>query len=289
MLAYNVRVGIGVLLRAFKLARKRPYYSFLDLKLLLGENNLIVREEACRTGLLFGGFTGCFHAIRCFLRRKSGTDSPLNVFLAGGVAGLSILALDDSQRRRTFALYLLARVADQWQHGDTLLFALACAQIMYAYVMRPETLPDSYNEFIVKTGPIARPVLKAVRESCKGGGIDVASLAAFVTNKTGLPMFGVHDHSPIIPSSAVHPDTASCLAHNTRATRATVKKTFPLYLSLTVVPFVVLNIQKFMEAPIHTFWNAQKSAVRSTSFLSAFVGVYQGVICVQRKLVTKDQ
>ncbi|BBM96732.1 hypothetical protein MPTK1_1g00220 [Marchantia polymorpha subsp. ruderalis] len=305
MLAYGVRVGIGVLLRAFKLARKRPYYSFLDLKLLLGENNLIVREEACRTGLLFGGFTGCFHAIRCFLRRKSGTDSPLNVFLAGGVAGLSILALDDSQRRRTFALYLLARVAQcaynsakaknkfhfwgsQWQHGDTLLFALACAQIMYAYVMRPETLPDSYNEFIVKTGPIARPVLKAVRESCRGGGIDVASLAAFVTSKTGLPMFGVHAHSPIIPCSAVHPDTASCLAHNTRATRATFKKTFPLYLSLTFVPFVVLNIQKFMEAPIHTFWNALKSAVRSTSFLSAFVGVYQGVICVQRKLVTKD-
>ncbi|PTQ28060.1 hypothetical protein MARPO_0175s0021, partial [Marchantia polymorpha] len=287
MLAYGVRVGIGVLLRAFKLARKWPYYSFLDLKLLLGENNLIVREEACRTGLLFGGFTGCFHAIRCFLRRKSGTDSPLNVFLASGVAGLSILALDDSQRRRTFALYLLARVAhcaynsakaknkfhfwgSQWQHGDTLLFALACAQIMYAYVMRPETLPDSYNEFILQ-----------------GGGIDVASLAAFVTSKTGLPMFGVHAHSPIIPCSAVHPDTASCLAHNTTATRATFKKTFPLYLSLTVVPFVVLNIQKFMEAPIHTFWIALKSAVPSTSFLSAFVGVYQGVICVQRKLVTK--
>lgn len=31
--------------------------------------------------------------------------------LAGSVAGLSILALDDSNRRRTFALYLLARLA----------------------------------------------------------------------------------------------------------------------------------------------------------------------------------
>lgn len=34
LLAYGVRVGIGVLLRAFKLARKRPYHSFLDLKVL---------------------------------------------------------------------------------------------------------------------------------------------------------------------------------------------------------------------------------------------------------------
>lgn len=32
-------------------------------------------------------------------------------FVAGTVAGLSVLALDDSSRRRTFALYLLARVA----------------------------------------------------------------------------------------------------------------------------------------------------------------------------------
>ncbi|KAL3699817.1 hypothetical protein R1sor_017839 [Riccia sorocarpa] len=305
MLAYGVRVGIGVLLRAFKLARKRPYYSFLDLKLLLSENNLIVREEACRTGLLFGGFTGCYHAIRCFLRRKSGKNDPLHVFLAGGVAGLSILALDDTQRRRTFALYLLARLAQcsynsaksknkfhfwgsQWQHGDTLLFAIACAQIMYAYVMRPETLPESYNEFIIKSGPIARPVLKAVRESCRGGGVDVDSLAEYVKWRTGRSLIGVYKHSRIIPCSAVHPETGSCLAQNSRAARDTFKKTFPLYLSLTFVPFVVLNIQKFMEAPIHTFWNALKSAVRSTSFLSAFVGIYQGVICLQRKVVTTD-
>lgn len=35
----------------------------------------------------------------------------LHRFVAGTVAGLSVLALDDSSRRRTFALYLLARVA----------------------------------------------------------------------------------------------------------------------------------------------------------------------------------
>ncbi len=31
-------------------------------------------------------------------------------FVAGTIAGLSVLSLDDSSRRRTFALYLLARV-----------------------------------------------------------------------------------------------------------------------------------------------------------------------------------
>ncbi|CAM6019236.1 unnamed protein product [Sphagnum balticum] len=305
LLAYGVRVGIGVLLRAFKLVKKRPY-SVLDLKLLLSEKDLIVREEACRTGLLFGGFTGVFHAIRCILRRTRDKETPLNGFVAGTIAGLSVLSLDDSSRRRTFALYLLARVGQcaynsakaknkfhfwgsQWSHGDTLLFSLACAQIMYAYVMRPETLPDSYLEFISKTGPIAKPTLKAVRESLRGGPIDIVALSAFVLKQTGVPgPVGLKPDSLIIPCSGVHPQTVSCLAHNSKATRATFRKTFPLYLSLTFVPYVVLNIQKFMHSPIRTFWNAFKSASRSTCFLSAFVGIYQGVICLQRNIVSKD-
>jgi hypothetical protein len=38
-------------------------------------------------------------------------DVSFHRFVAGTIAGLSVLALDDSSRRRTFALYLLARVA----------------------------------------------------------------------------------------------------------------------------------------------------------------------------------
>lgn len=305
LLAYGVRVGIGVLLRAFKLARKRPYHSFLDLKLLLSENNLIVREEAVRIGLLFGGFTGVFHGIRCLLRRARGKETPMNAFVAGALAGLSVISLDDPNKRRTFALYLLARVSQcaynsakaqnkfhfwgsQWKHGDTLLFTLASAQIMYAFMMRPETLPKSYTEFIVKTGPIAKPVYKAVRESCRGGPVDVGALAAYIEAKTGRVPVGLDTHMPILPCTSVHAETASCLLQNVKALRTTFRKTFPLYLSLTFVPFVILNIQKFMQAPMHTCWNALKSAIRSTTFLSAFVGIYQGMICLHRKTVSRD-
>jgi hypothetical protein len=116
---------------------------------------------------------------------------------------------------------------------------------MYAYVMRPETLPESYFEFIVKTGPIAKPTLKAVRESNRGVPIDIEALSAFVLGRSGKPgPPGLKPDSPIIPCSGIHPQTASCLVHNSKAARATFRKTFPLYLSLTFVPFVVLNIQK---------------------------------------------
>ncbi|GKV45506.1 hypothetical protein SLEP1_g52578 [Rubroshorea leprosula] len=305
LLSYGVRVGIGILLRAFKLARGQSYSSLLDLKQLVSEKDLIVREEACRIGLLFGGFTGSYHAFRCLLRKLRKKETPMNAILAGSVAGLSVLALDDSSRRRTLALYLLARVAQcaynsaksknkfhlwgsHWRHGDSLLFALSCAQIMYAFVMRPETLPKSYHDFIQKTGPVAAPVYKAVRESCRGGPVDIVSLSAYLSTKRKSEILKLEEFPSIIPCSVIHPDTDSCLAHNAYAASATFRKTFPLYFSLTFVPFVILHLQKFMDSPARTCWNAVKGAVRSTAFLSAFVGIFQAVICMHRKVASKD-
>ncbi|CAK9188028.1 unnamed protein product [Ilex paraguariensis] len=305
LLSYGVRVGIGILLRAFKLARRQSYSSLLDLKQLVSEKDLIVREEACRIGLLFGGFTGSYHALRCLLRKLRKKETPLNAFLAGSVAGLSILALDDSNRRRTLALYLLARLAQcaynsaksknkfhlwgsHWSHGDSLLFALSCAQVMYAFVMRPESLPKSYQDFIQKTGPVAQPVYKAVRDCCRGSPVDVTSLSAYLANRRNFNSVKLEEFPSIIPCSIIHPDTKSCLAHNANAASATFRKTFPLYFSLTFVPFVVLRLQKFMDAPVRTCWNALTGAVRSTAFLSAFVGIFQGVICSHRKVASED-
>ncbi|CAA6667015.1 unnamed protein product [Spirodela intermedia] len=305
LLSYGVRVGIGILLRAFKLARRQSYSSILDLKQLVSEKDLIVREEACRIGLLFGGFTGSYHALRCFLRRFRKKETPLNAILAGSIAGLSILALDDSSRRRTLALYLAARLAQcaynsaksknkfhfwgsHWSHGDALLFTLACAQVMYAFVMRPESLPKSYQDFIQKTGPVAEPVYKAVRDNCRGCAVDVAALSDYLSGRKGFSSINLEEYPSIIPCSIIHPDTKSCIVQNASAASETFRKTFPLYFSLTFVPFVVLHLNKFMENPLHTCWYALTGAVRSTSFLSGFVGIFQAVICLHRKIATKD-
>ncbi|KAB5532246.1 hypothetical protein DKX38_018916 [Salix brachista] len=272
LLTYGVRVGIGILLRAFKLAKGKSYSSLLDLKQLVSEKDLIVREESCRIGLLFGGFTGSYHALRCFLRKFRKKETPFNAIFAGSVAGLSVLALDDSNRRRTLALYLLARVA----------------QVMYAFIMHPESLPQAYQDFIQKTGPVAAPVYKSIRECCRCSPVDLASLSAFLSRRGKLDSVKLEEFPSIIPCSVIHPDTHSCLTQNANAASATFRKTFPLYFSLTFVPYVVLNLQKFMDAPAHTCWFALRDAACSTTFLSAFVGIFQGVICLHRKVATRD-
>lgn len=154
--------------------------------------------------------------------------------------------------------------------------------------MRPETLPKSYQDFIQKTGPVAQPVYKAVMDTCRGSPVDIVSLSAYLSNRRESDNVKLEEFPSIIPCSIIHPDTNSCLAHNANAASATFRKTFPLYFSLTFVPFVVLHLQKFMDTPARTCWHAIKGAVRSTTFLSAFVGIFQAVICLHRKVASKD-
>ena len=115
---------------------------------------------------------------------------------------------------------------------------------MYVFVMRPESLPKSYQDFIQKTGPVAAPVYKAVRENCRGGPVNVASISAYLYSRGKSNNVKLEEFPSIIPCSIIHPDTDSCLAHNAKAASATFRKTFPLYFSLTFVPFVVLRLQK---------------------------------------------
>ena len=56
---------------------------------------------------------------------------------------------------------------------------------MYAYVMRPETLPRSYWNFIVRTGPIDAVVLEAVRHALRGKAVDVEKVNAYISQRGG--------------------------------------------------------------------------------------------------------
>jgi hypothetical protein len=121
---------------------------------------------------------------------------------------------------------------------------------MYAFVMRPESLPKSYQEFILKTGPVAEPVYKAVRECCRGGPLDLTGLSAYLANKKNSNVINLTNSPSVIPCSVIHPDRTSCLAHNVNVISSTFKKTFPLYFSLSFVPFVVLRLQKVTHWPL---------------------------------------
>lgn len=155
---------------------------------------------------------------------------------------------------------------------------------MYAYVMRPDALPSSYYKFIqryllsvqhslltfLRTGPIAEPVLDAVRKNNRGKQpIDVrrdhccvilipldditrcicevceSSCCPFHYSYPGhhsMLRYSCPAQFLVIDSfSVLHPHNASCTRNFFQVTYDVARKIFPLYSSLTFVPLVALQ------------------------------------------------
>lgn len=53
----------------------------------------------------------------------------------------------------------------RFRHGDTALMCAACSQIIYAFIMMPQTLPTSYVRFIRKQGAKDLYVWQGIRVS----------------------------------------------------------------------------------------------------------------------------
>jgi len=209
---------------------------------LFSEKYLVVRVDAVRLGLAAGGFGGSYDLLTRLGERYRGKKDGWNNFVAGLLSGFTLLFLERDSRR-TVSLYVLGRVAEciynslksrglwhfwgsDWNHGDALLFSLASAQIMYAYVMRPETLDEAYNKFIVRSGPIAEVVLQAVRANNRAKPIDVENVLSYVYNTNPLSVTILDLHPSIIPCEVLHPRTVSCTKNALEVLVSSFKKKY---------------------------------------------------------------
>lgn len=230
----------------------------------------------------------------------------LSSLLAGALAGGALIAFD-GKRRRSFALYALTRAlqcayntakqkqywhfwGSDWQYGDALLFALSSAQVMYAYVMRPNTLPPEYFRFIQNTGPVELETLELVQQANRGQLISQDTLRALIARKN-IPIDGLtlpYGPGDVVPCRLVHCDARSCTHGAMQCFRGAFMRTFPLYLSLFIVPGVVIHFKKFVRAPFSSLARSVLNATRSNTFLASFVTVYLAAVCVHRRLVSTD-
>lgn len=308
LLAYNIRAGVALLLRFARALAQRPG-ELKSLDKFLGEGSLKFRVEAVRMGLFLGCFSGTYRAVTHGLAHyfKERVAAQWRSAIAGFLAGVSLCFMDKSWHR-TLALYMSARMAQlaynfaklkgywhfwgsDWAHGDALLFIISSAQVMYAYVMRPETLPNSYYKFIVRQGPIDEVILQAVRDNCRGKAINLPQVLEYVKAKGGdealaaTQKFLTSDMPRLIPSRALHPQTSSPIKQTLTAFIGTSKRIFPVYLTLALIPSIVLRFSNFVRGPGGVVVRSIQSALQSTAFLSVFCSSYMGVICLQRALI----
>lgn len=291
----NFSLGVGVkvivaLLRSLVARRLPPFRAFA--------------ADTFRFAMFLGSFAAGYKSIHCLLRKLLHEENKLNAFVAGSIAGWSILWLLPSDRA-TIAVYLWVRAAQitvtaashedwfpQWlkdlKHIDTGLFTLTACQILYCYIMHPDCLPPSYLKFLLMAGRKDPRVIKCLADV--GGRVppDLPSLETYAKS-IDLPWDQVKLCSPEGCSPQTYPlcdimhPNLSCVGHYREFVfRHFLEYSLRFYVPLNLVSLLLFQRAKLLQSPIKALKHVASSCARSAMFLSLYCGNAWLVQCMLR-------
>ncbi|KAK5045989.1 hypothetical protein LTR84_008775 [Exophiala bonariae] len=166
--------------------------------------------------------------------------------------------------------------------ADPTIFSTSAAIIMWSWFYSPHRLPRAYNNWISKIADIDSRLIQALRLARQGDfvyGRDTGQtpLLEPLCRDLGLPEIYADPSKTIpIPCELVHSGTGtSCEVHAMSRFWRSWKFALELYLPLQVLSRV--RTPKF-----DVILDAFKAAVRSSSFLAAFVSLFYYAVCLSR-------
>ncbi|KAI8619735.1 hypothetical protein BC830DRAFT_1053704, partial [Chytriomyces sp. MP71] len=306
VLGYSIRSGLLFLLRLLRVLRGKMHLQTALLESLFGQASL-------RMAGFFGAFafvwkgtnisppSSSSHSPRSSSLIQRRKDDQVNGFLSGALAGALACLVETKQWRTDMSQQLLVRGLQavfnslslnghfSFRHGNSLIFAFATAQVMYAYTMRPTTIPDSYNKFIVTTGPIPADIILLVRQQLSGIPLDPDSvMKAVVKHKGSQQCMDVAAALPafpdIVPCEVLHPAIEGCSIQAVWTLSKVLKTILPVYFSLNFVPMVVLKTRELLRNPQALLWRGVKNSFRSSMFLAVYVASFMRIACILRDL-----
>jgi len=222
---------------------------------------------------------------------------------AGAVAGAVAIMFEKRERRVGIAQQMFVRGLQgsfnalsskhgvRIPHGDVLVFSLCCGQIMYAWFLRPDTLPRSYDTWIATASKVHRETLSIQRGMVREGMFDPKDMAVLAARKETTPAnrtdllarialatasppaqdFG----PPFVPCSALHPWYDSCTLTQIDRFFAVFRWMLPIYGALHLIPMLLFRRQRVWREPAKMLLRAALGTARSSAFLGVFVFIYQ--------------
>ncbi|KDR84159.1 hypothetical protein GALMADRAFT_236835 [Galerina marginata CBS 339.88] len=190
-------------------------------------------------------------------------------------------------------------------HGDILVFSIACGQILYGFLMRPDTLPRSYTSWIQMASKVPPECVRMNHDLVRTGQFNIQDLEQLTRlpditpfNKTELLSLRSHFLNPIssgadgiasyfplyAPCSAVHPALSSCASVPLDRFFSVFKWMLPIYGALHFIPAVLFKRKAFVQDPGQMLLKATVGSMRSSAFLGVFVIIYQTMFCYKHKL-----
>ncbi|KAJ7315022.1 hypothetical protein DFH08DRAFT_894484 [Mycena albidolilacea] len=227
--------------------------------------------------------------------------------LAGGIAGALAILWEKQSRRVVIAQQMFVRglqgtynsYSDKYgihvPYGAVMVFAVACGQIMYAYTMRPDTLPRSYINWIQGASHLSTEGVGMNHTAVREHRIDLNALDTIIargdasrTNAAALEALRANALSggPIPhygPCAVLHPRLTSCWSVPLDRFVDVFKWMLPIYSALHFLPPILLRWRQFRVDPGRVLVRSGLGSVRSSAFLGVFVIIYQGSNCFKHQ------
>jgi hypothetical protein len=250
---------------------------------------------------MFGSFALLWKSVNNGMRLYRGKDDRLNGLVGGAVAGLSIL-FEKKERRVDIAQQLLVRALQAiynagkardifyYKNGDALLFGLTCAQVLYAYTMRPETLPPDFYSFMIKAARCPKESLILNAKTVRGIPVSaeeaMTAISKLHPTKHAIDVVSQLPTSTLpVPCEAIHPWMDGCEITALERFTKVFKSFLPVYGTLHFVPMLLLRNKHFRSDPMNMLSKTTIATMKSGAFLATFVTLYQYQICMHRQLL----
>ncbi|KAF8520730.1 hypothetical protein BU17DRAFT_75560 [Hysterangium stoloniferum] len=216
-----------------------------------------------------------------------------HAIVAGAVAGGLSLLFEKKRRRVTIAQQLFVRGLQgsynefttrhgiKVPFGAVILFGVCSGQILYAFLLRPDTIPAGYNDWIQKASKVLPETIRINMSLVREGNFKLEDIEGVLKwelrRARDLGDFGPHFAS----CAVVHPWLPSCKSVPVDRFVSVWKWSFPIYGALHFIPMILFKRHQFLKEPGRMLFRALTGTARSSTFLGAFVIIYQTYFCLK--------
>ncbi|KAB5594149.1 hypothetical protein CTheo_2365 [Ceratobasidium theobromae] len=205
-----------------------------------------------------------------------------HALVAGAAAGLAV-AFETSDRRLTIAQQIFVR----------------CGQILYAFLLSPDTIPHSYRAWqvsIQRASKVPAAGVSVNHDLVRKGTFKFAEIQELIDwNRTTpgnrqrliaeLEAATKGDFGPPFAScAAVHPFFDSCMSVPLDRFLTVSAWMAPIYGALHFIPMLLFKRNEFAKHPWKMLRRSAYGTARSSAFLGVFVVIYQTYFCIKHNL-----
>lgn len=285
----GIKGGLSLFAILARLRRRRSLSSVKKVQMASGGQDLILAlKETIRYGLFLGTFAGTFVSVDEFIAALGGHQRTARwrAFLAGAIAGPSMLLTGFNTQHTSLAVYIFMRAAVlasrcgikskrfgrickplTWAHGDLFLMCLSSTQILCAYILKQDSLPQTYKSFLNKHGGKDPIILQGIRDIACGVPFTNLEQIQKYYKSTGVDV--MLDPQMKVPCSIIH-ENQSCSWHAFSFFLQAYKRAVPVYLPVYLIPALIVHRQGLAKRPFTILAKGLLGTARSSLFLSTY-------------------